>query len=153
MRKDALASVLETDLDPGLYKVSEDLAIMAALAVNRQEMTCIIASGMDGESTPPEPASRLNPLCDALKEAAEQTSEMKAAALASNSAPSHAYLFFAWGGGLGLLTTEQGDAPVGLFKTMEGCQDAEASLRKADFSTRRCRILRPNMISNLLLVE
>lgn len=93
--------------------------------------------------------------CAVFADVAKDTKDIAQAALQTHEAPSGGFLFYAWRHEnlfseddkeheeskyrAGKFPPGQTGEPVGLFKTIESCQAAEARIRKLDTGTRPCR--------------
>jgi hypothetical protein len=94
--------------------------------------------------------------CDIFTEVARDTKDIAATALQTQAVPTNGYLLYARRSEplfedenskeslkaairLGKFPPSPEGEPVGLFKTLEGCQTAEARLRNLDSPTRPCR--------------
>lgn len=150
--------------DSGFYnaelaKVSYGLALLDANARYMDERECHIQRLTEEIAKTNEilktDSTEEKEWCEVFVDVAKDTKEIAQVALQSNEARPEGFLFYAWRyespfyeedkeheerkNKAGKFPPGKTGEPVGLFKTLESCQAAEARIRKLDNGTRPCR--------------
>lgn len=140
-------TILNEKIDSELAKVSFELALLKAHVDWAAELNCLMSDVFNNSKATKNIGNTKQSICSVFKEAKEFTSIVSSAAIQNNKIIHEGYIFYAQRGTtfegeerrLGLIISDKGDEPVGLFESVDRCQLAEKTLRNLDISTRSCR--------------